>query len=72
MAYVYELGQTLERREIWQGSVGRFGEEDVRLPDGRRFSLGILKHPGACAVVPVLADGRVVLLRQGARDPPGA
>jgi ADP-ribose pyrophosphatase len=64
MAYVYEPAQTLERREIWQGSVGRFGEEDIRLPDARRFTLGILKHPGACAVVPLLADGSVVLLRQ--------
>jgi ADP-ribose pyrophosphatase len=64
MTYVYDEAETLARREIWQGSVGRFGEEDILLPDGRRFSLGILKHPGACAVVPLLADGRVVLLRQ--------
>jgi ADP-ribose pyrophosphatase len=26
--------------------------------------LAILQHPGACAVVPLLGDGRVVLLRQ--------
>ena len=64
MAYEYDQGQTLARREIWQGSVGRFGEEDIRLADGRQLTLGILKHPGACAVVPLLADGRVVLLRQ--------
>jgi len=64
MAHQYDEARTLARREIWQGSVGRFGEEDIRLPDGRSFTLGILKHPGACAVVPLLADGRVVLLRQ--------
>ena len=64
MAHVYDEARTLSRREIWQGSVGRFGEEDIRLPDGRSFTLGILKHPGACAVVPLLPDGRVVLLRQ--------
>jgi ADP-ribose pyrophosphatase len=56
--------RTLARREVWTGSVGRFGEEDVELADGRSFTLGILQHPGACAVVPLLADGRVVLLRQ--------
>ena len=64
MAYVFDEAKTLERREIWRGSVGRFGEEDVLLPDSRRFTLGILKHPGACAVVPLLDDGRVLLLRQ--------
>ena len=64
MAHVFDKAETLARREIWNGSVGRFGEEDIALPDGRHFTLGILKHPGACAVVPVLDDGRVVLLRQ--------
>jgi ADP-ribose pyrophosphatase len=64
MAHVFDEAKTLARREVWLGSVGRFGEEDVLLPDGREFTLGILKHPGACAVVPLLADGRVLLLRQ--------
>ncbi|HKU43616.1 MAG TPA: NUDIX hydrolase [Polyangiales bacterium] len=64
MAYVFEPGTLLARRELWQGSVGRFGEEDVRLADGRELTLAVLKHPGACAVVPLLPDGRVVLLRQ--------
>jgi len=64
MVHVYDEAHTVVRREIWQGSVGCFGEEDIRLPDGRSFTLGILKHPGACAVVPLLEDGRVVLLRQ--------
>lgn len=64
MAHDFDDAQTLARRELWHGSVGRFGEEDVKLPDGRRFVLGILQHPGACAVVPLLRDGRVVLLRQ--------
>jgi ADP-ribose pyrophosphatase len=64
MAHVFDEAKTLARREIWRGSVGRFGEEDVLLPDGREFTLGILKHPGACAVVPLLPDGCVLLLRQ--------
>ena len=64
MAHEFDEATTLARREIWQGSVGRFGEEDLRLPDGREFTLAILKHPGACAVVPLLDDGRVLLLRQ--------
>jgi ADP-ribose pyrophosphatase len=64
MAHSFKEANTLARREVWRGSVGQFGEEDVLLPDGRQFKLAILKHPGACAVVPLLADGRVLLLRQ--------
>jgi ADP-ribose pyrophosphatase len=64
MARDFEEAKRLERRELWRGSVGRFGEDDIELPDGRRFTLAVLQHPGACAVVPVLPDGRVVMLRQ--------
>jgi ADP-ribose pyrophosphatase len=64
MSHRFEDAETLSRRELWRGSVGSFGEEHVRLPDGRLMSLAVLQHPGACAVVPLLGDGRVVLLRQ--------
>jgi ADP-ribose pyrophosphatase len=64
MTHVFDDATTLARREIWKGSVGAFGEDDIRLPDGRQFTLGVLHHPGASAVVPLLSDGRVVLLRQ--------
>lgn len=64
MAYEYEQAKQLARRELWKGSVGRFGEEDIELADGRRFTLAVLQHPGACAVVPLLPDGRIVMLRQ--------
>jgi ADP-ribose pyrophosphatase len=64
MAHAFDEAKTLARREVWRGNIGKFGEEDVRLPDGRELSLAILKHPGACAVVPLLDDGSVLLLRQ--------
>jgi ADP-ribose pyrophosphatase len=64
VARVFGEAKQLARRELWRGSVGRFGEDDIELPDGRRLTLAVLEHPGACAVVPVLADGRVVMLRQ--------
>jgi ADP-ribose pyrophosphatase len=64
MAHEFDEAKTLARREIWRGSVGQFGVEDVQLSDARRFTLAILRHPGACAVVPLLDDGRVLLLRQ--------
>jgi ADP-ribose pyrophosphatase len=64
MAYVFDDATKLSRREVWTGSAGEFGEDEILLPDGRRFTLGVLRHPGASAVVPLLDDGRVLLLRQ--------
>jgi len=36
----------------------------VRLPDGREATREYVRHPGAVAVVPLLDDGRLVLVRQ--------
>ena len=38
--------------------------DDVRLPDGSTATREYIQHPGAVAVIPVLDDGRVVLVRQ--------
>jgi ADP-ribose pyrophosphatase len=36
----------------------------VRLPDGHQTTREYIQHPGAVAVVPLLDDGRIVLVRQ--------
>lgn len=36
----------------------------VRLPDGQQATREYIEHPGAVAVVPLLDDGRIVLVRQ--------
>lgn len=36
----------------------------VRLPDGRVATREYVRHPGAVAVLPILDDGRLVLVRQ--------
>ena len=56
--------ELLERRVIWEGSVGSFGLDTVVLPSGERATLALFKHPGAAAVVPFLDRENVVLLRQ--------
>lgn len=38
--------------------------DDVRLPDGSTATREYIQHPGAVAVIPLLDDGRVVLVRQ--------
>jgi ADP-ribose pyrophosphatase len=52
-------GQTLLR-----GSFLELRRDDVRLPDGSPATREYIQHPGAVAVVPLLDDGRVVLVRQ--------
>jgi ADP-ribose pyrophosphatase len=51
-------------REIFRGRVIRLVNRDLLLPNGRRTTFSIVEHPGAVAIVPVHANGDVVLLRQ--------
>jgi len=57
-------GQRLERRTVYDGSVVRLTVERVRLPNGTETELELIRHRGAAAVVPVDADGSVLLVRQ--------
>ena len=49
---------SLEARKI------RFELNRYALPSGLEATFGIIRHPGASLAVPVLEDGRVVILRQ--------
>ena len=52
------------RRPVYRGRIVDLGIEEARLPNGRPVELEIIRHPGAVAVVPVHADGSVVLVHQ--------
>lgn len=49
---------------VWSGSFISVAEGTFIDPDGAPFRRDIVHHPGAVAVVPLLDDGRVVLIRQ--------
>jgi ADP-ribose pyrophosphatase len=51
-------------REICQARIIRVVAKDLVLPNGRQTTFTIVEHPGAVAIVPVHANGDVVLLRQ--------
>jgi ADP-ribose pyrophosphatase len=51
-------------RNIYRGSVVTLNVDTVALPNGVTVELEIVRHPGASAVVPLKADGTVVLIRQ--------
>jgi ADP-ribose pyrophosphatase len=49
---------------VFRGRLLHVFNDRVRLPDGNEGIRERIEHPGAAAVVPVLPDGRVVLVRQ--------
>lgn len=57
-----EIG--LHSDSIYDGRLLRVKCDTVRLPNGREATREWVKHPGAAAVIPLLDDGRIVLVRQ--------
>jgi ADP-ribose pyrophosphatase len=54
----------IAERKIFDGRIVALAIEEHQLPDGRRAEFEVLHHPGGAAVLPLLDDGRVVLIRQ--------
>lgn len=54
----------IAERKIFDGRIVALSIEEHRLPNGRRAEFEVLHHPGGAAVLPLLDDGRVVLIRQ--------
>ncbi|MCR5507733.1 MAG: NUDIX hydrolase [Lachnospiraceae bacterium] len=54
------VGRTL----VHNGSVVDFYADTMRLPDGTEETFDFISHKGAAAVVPVLDDGRILMVRQ--------
>lgn len=55
---------TLESETIYDGRLIGLRKDKVQLPDGRTSVREVVVHPGAVAIVPLLDDGRVILVRQ--------
>jgi len=49
---------------VFDGKLLHVHRDVVRLPDGGSATREYIRHPGAVAVVPLLDDGRVLLVRQ--------
>jgi ADP-ribose pyrophosphatase len=56
--------ERLGTHEVFRGRTLRVAVDRVRLPNGREMDFELVHHQGAAAVVPVLEDGTVLLLRQ--------
>ena len=54
----------IDDRLIYQGYVIGVHEVEFEGPGGEEMKRDVVRHPGAVSVVPLLDDGRVVLVRQ--------
>jgi ADP-ribose pyrophosphatase len=62
-----ELGSMstmISRETVFAGRVLDVAVEKHEMPDGRQSDFEIIRHPGGAAVLPVLPDGRILLIRQ--------
>lgn len=58
------MRRIISREKVFSGRVLDVSLERHCMPDGRQANFEIIRHPGGAAVLPVLADGRVLLIRQ--------
>ncbi len=56
--------ERLSRELAYKGTVIHVYKDRVQTPDGRVAEWDFIGHNGAAAVVPVLEDGRIVMVRQ--------
>ena len=49
---------------MYKRQILSFYEDDIMTPDGKVAKWDFIEHSGAAAVIPVLDDGRILLVRQ--------
>jgi len=58
------MGKILKSEIVYQGRVFGVRRNEVAEPNGVRAVREVITHPGSVVVLPVLDDGRVVMIRQ--------
>lgn len=59
-----EKFERLNRELVYKGHIIDFYEDTVKVPNGNIVKWDFIGHKGAAAVVPVMDDGRILLVRQ--------
>lgn len=58
------IEKTLKSEKIFDGTLLHVRRDTALLPNGQQATREWIQHPGASAVLPVLPDGQVILVRQ--------
>lgn len=56
--------ERIKRTLMHSGSIVDMYSDTMRLPDGSTEEFDFIKHRGAAAVIPVMDDGRILMVRQ--------
>jgi len=56
--------QVLSSKIVYEGSIFSVRQDEVVEPSGVHATREMIAHPGSVVVLPVLPDGRIVLIRQ--------
>ncbi len=56
--------ERIGRRLIHNGTIVDIYQDRMQLPDGSEENYDFIKHKGAAAVIPVMDDGRIIMVRQ--------
>jgi ADP-ribose pyrophosphatase len=55
---------TIKTRSVYSGKLLMLHVDTVRLPNGRETTKEIVEHPGAVAIVPILDNGKLLVVEQ--------
>ncbi len=58
------IEKTIGKQDIYKGRIISLQLEDVLLPNGEQSKREVVKHPGAVGIIPITADGKIVMVRQ--------
>lgn len=58
------MDKTLTSKLLHKGRHFNFKTDEIQLPCGKTTTRDIVDHPGAVAIVPILDDGRILLVKQ--------
>lgn len=55
---------TISSETIYEGRIIDVKKDQVRLPNGKNGTRELVKHPGAVGIIPITADGRLIVVEQ--------
>ena len=58
------IEKKISSEDIYDGHLLHVKRDMVKLPNGKEAVREWIRHPGASSVIPLLPDGRVILVRQ--------
>ena len=56
--------ERIDRKVVHKGNIIDYCVDDIITPDGKKVNFDFIAHKGAAAVVPVLDNGDIVMVRQ--------